>query len=99
MYLSECPEPLNRFAALQRENWLRRFGRLEGLQNDILRVLKHPALKTLIDERLNFGFGDVNGHESGPSSSLLHFGSRLVVVGWVSTPFKQAQAGAHGPRP
>jgi hypothetical protein len=57
MYLSECLEPLNRFAALLRENWLRRFGRLEGLQNDILRVLKHPALKTLIDERLNFGFG------------------------------------------
>jgi hypothetical protein len=37
---------------------------LEGLQDDIFGILKRAALKTLIDERLNFGFSDVNGQRA-----------------------------------
>ena len=32
------------------------------LQDDIFGILKRAALKTLVDERLNFGLGDLNPH-------------------------------------
>jgi hypothetical protein len=50
-------------------SWPASGGCLERLQDDILRVLKPASLKTLIDERLNLGSGDLNGH--GVTSSSL----------------------------
>src|SRR5437016_13235820 len=39
--------------------------RLKCLQDDIFGILKPTALKTLINEGLNFGFGDLNSHRRG----------------------------------
>jgi len=43
---------------------------LQGLQDNILGVLKYATLKTLIDERLDLGFGDLNCH-GGAASFLI----------------------------
>jgi hypothetical protein len=44
-------------------------GSLESLQNHIFSVLEPAALKTLLDERLDFGLADLNGHGKGSSSN------------------------------
>jgi hypothetical protein len=44
---------------------------LERLQDDIFSILERAAPKTLIDERLNFRSGDLNGH--GSHLLLLHY--------------------------
>jgi hypothetical protein len=45
--------------------------RFQRLQDDILGILKHAALKTLIDERFNFGLGDLDGHKRAPSLFII----------------------------
>jgi hypothetical protein len=65
MSSSECSEPLNRLSALPLKTRRLGAGRLKSLQNDIFGVSKHAALKTLVDERLDFGSRDLNGQLSG----------------------------------
>jgi hypothetical protein len=55
MLLAQAHEPVDRFSAVFVAALRSRFGRLERLHDDILSILKAAALKTLFDERLDFG--------------------------------------------
>ena len=50
---------------------LRRWRGLEGLQDNVLGILERAAAEAHIDERLDFGFGDMDGHGTTPSRSML----------------------------
>lgn len=63
MFPSKGFEPFNRFPALDTIVPIA-LGRFKRLQNDILSVLKCPFFKPLIDERLDFGPGDLDRHAS-----------------------------------
>jgi|SRR5580704_12132115 len=64
--LAEASKPVNRPTALLLEPWRLGFGRLARLQDDIFSVLKLAALKTLVDEHLDFGSCDLNVHGAIP---------------------------------
>jgi hypothetical protein len=57
---------------------------LQRLQDDVFGILKRAAPKTLIDERLNFGPGDLNRHGMPlPSLSSVRLSSPQRRRRWV----------------
>jgi hypothetical protein len=58
---AEGHKPVNGLHALFVDPLSVGFGRLESLKDNILRVFERSGFETPVNERLNFGFCDLNG--------------------------------------
>lgn len=65
MLRAECYKSVNRLPAPVVAAWGFDFGRLESVENDIFGVLERSAFEPPVDERFDFGSGDLDGRGSG----------------------------------